>query len=246
MTSVVIVGATSAIAAATSRVYAAAGAQLFLVARDPERLDVVAADLRVRGATRVDTLAADLLACDHHPALVAAAVDACGTVDMVLIAHGVLPEQAVVERDAAAAVASLRVNLLSVIALATEFSAPLEAQGNGTLAVISSVAGDRGRQSNYVYGAAKSGVDTYMQGLRNRLYGAGVNVLTVKPGLVATPMTQHLRTTGPLWARPDDIAAGIVKAVERRRSVVYLPRYWALIMWVVRILPEPLFKRLKL
>ncbi|MEE4184834.1 MAG: SDR family oxidoreductase [Gammaproteobacteria bacterium] len=246
MTRVLIVGATSAIAAATARRYAERGAQLFLVARDPARLDIVAADLTVRGATRVDTLAADLLDYDSHGALVAAALDACQTLDVVLIAHGVLPEQGAVEATPAAALEAMHVNLLSVMSIALTLRAPLLAQGSGTLAVISSVAGDRGRQSNYVYGAAKGGLDTFLQGLRNRLWAAGVNVVTIKPGFVATPMTRHLPATGLLWSQPEVIAAGIVRAVERRASVVYLPRYWALIMWVVRLIPEFIFKRLRL
>lgn len=246
MLRVLIIGATSAIAAATARCYAARGAQLFLVARDPARLDIVAADLRVRGATRVDTLVADLRDYDGHASIVAAALDACQTLDLVLIAHGVLPEQAAVEAAPAAALETMHANLMSVMSLALELRGPLTAQGSGTLAVISSVAGDRGRQSNYVYGAAKGGLDTFLQGLRNRLWGAGVNVVTIKPGFVTTPMTQHMAATGLLWSQPEVIAAGIVRAVERRASVVYLPRYWALIMWVVRLIPEFVFKRLRL
>jgi short-subunit dehydrogenase len=246
LTKVLVIGATSAIAAATARRYAARGAQLFLVARDAARLDIVAADLRVRGATRVDTLAADLLDYDGHAGMVAAALDACQTLDVVLIAHGVLPEQEAVEATPASALQSLHTNLLSVMSVALELRAPLLAQGSGTLAVISSVAGDRGRQSNYVYGAAKGGLDTFLQGFRNRMWAAGVNVVTIKPGFVATPMTRHLSSGGILWSQPDAVAAGIVRAVERRAAVVYLPRYWALIMWVVRMIPEFIFKRLRL
>ena len=113
--------------------------------------------------------------------------------------------------------------------------------------MISSVAGDRGRQSNYVYGAAKSGLDAYLQGLRNRLFKSGVQVLTIKPGFVDSPMTAHIEGRGgALWAQPEDIAQGIVKAIEKRKDVVYLPGFWALIMLIVRSVPEWIFKRLSL
>jgi short-subunit dehydrogenase len=113
----------------------------------------------------------------------------------------------------------------------------------GTLAVISSVAGDRGRRSNYVYGASKGALSIFLDGVRSRLDRAGVQVLTIKPGFVATPMTSHLEQ-GPLFAQPAQVAKGIVKAVERRRDVVYLPAFWAVIMLVIRLVPRPLFKKL--
>ncbi|HXC65533.1 MAG TPA: SDR family NAD(P)-dependent oxidoreductase, partial [bacterium] len=120
-----------------------------------------------------------------------------------------------------------------------------EAQGRGCLAVISSVAGDRGRQSNYVYGTAKATVTAFLSGLRNRLFRSGVQVLTIKPGMVDTPMTAALKK-GPLFASADTVAAGIVRAVDKRRDVVYVPGYWRLVMGVIKALPEGVFKRLKL
>ena len=242
-----ILGAGSAIARAAARQFAAAGARLFLVARDPQRLDVIADDLRVRGALQVDVLAADLTDHDRHPEIMAAAADAMPGLDTVLIAHGVLPDQEQCESDVAAALASIDVNFLSVVSLCTLAGNELQQRGTGTLAVISSVAGDRGRQSNYVYGAAKGGVNAFLQGLRNRLWHHGVHVLTVKPGFVDTPMTAHIEDRGgPLWARPEDVAAGIIRAIEKKRNEVYLPGFWALIMWVIRSVPETVFKRLRL
>jgi short-subunit dehydrogenase len=136
---------------------------------------------------------------------------------------------------------------LSVVSLLTPLANQFASKGRGLLAVISSVAGDRGRQSNYVYGAAKSGLDAYLQGLRNRLFKSGVQVLTIKPGFVDSPMTAHIEGRGgALWAQPEDIAQGIVKAIEKRKDVVYLPGFWALIMLIVRSVPEWLFKRLSL
>jgi decaprenylphospho-beta-D-erythro-pentofuranosid-2-ulose 2-reductase len=244
---ILIIGASSAIAQSAARIYAEEGGRLFLVARDAARLDVIADDLRVRGARQVDTLAADLLEHDRHPEIIEAALDAMPELDIVLIAHGVLPDQEACQASVAATLESMDVNFLSVVSLLTPLANRLEERGGSTIAVISSVAGDRGRQSNYIYGAAKSALDTFLQGLRNRLSKAGVHVLTIKPGFVATPMTAHIEgRSGPLWASPDDIAEGIAKAIDKEKNVVYLPGFWALIMLIIRNIPESIFKKLSL
>jgi decaprenylphospho-beta-D-erythro-pentofuranosid-2-ulose 2-reductase len=247
VTDILIIGASSAIAQAVAKIYAEQGARLFLVARDPARLDVIAADLRVRGALQVDTLAADLLDHDRHPEIIEAAMDALPELDVALIAHGVLPDQPACEVSASKSVAMIDVNFISVVSLLTPLANRFAERGSGSIAVISSVAGDRGRQSNYVYGAAKSGLDAFLQGLRNRLNKSGVHVLTIKPGFVATPMTAHIEGRGgALWASAESVAAGIVKAIEKDRDVVYLPPFWALIMLIIRSIPERIFKRLSL
>lgn len=246
MQNVLILGATSAIAQATAQLLAQRGVSLFLVGRDAARLDAVADDLRVRGAGQVETLAIDLTDHDRHDEIVTAALDRYPDLDTALIAHGVLPDQKACERSAAAALESVDTNFLSVIGLVTPLATHFEQRRRGTIAVISSVAGDRGRQSNYVYGAAKSGLDTFLQGLRNRLCKAGVRVITIKPGFVATPMTAHLERSGPLWAEPHEVATGIVRALDKGADVVYLPRIWSVIMLVIRSIPEWIFKRLSL
>ena len=246
MSQVLIIGATSAIAQAVARLYAESGAKLFLVARDASRLDAVADDLRVRGAIAVDCLAADLTEYDRHPEIVAAAFDALSGLDTVLIAHGVLPDQDSCQSSVSETMLSMDINFLSVVSLLTPIANLLEEKKRGTIAVISSVAGDRGRQSNYVYGAAKSGLDAFLQGLRNRLSKAGVHVLTIKPGFVDTPMTAHIPERGLLWAQPEDVAEGIVNAIDKQKDVVYLPRFWALIMLIIRSIPERIFKKLSL
>jgi decaprenylphospho-beta-D-erythro-pentofuranosid-2-ulose 2-reductase len=243
---VLILGATSAIAQSVARLYAESGARMFLVARDAVRLDSVADDLRVRGAIAVDCLAADLTEHDRHPEIVAAAFDALSGVDTVLVAHGILPDQASCQESVADTMVSMDINFLSVVSLLTPIANRLEENKRGTIAVISSVAGDRGRQSNYVYGAAKSGLDAFLQGLRNRLSKADVNVLTIKPGFVDTPMTAHIPERGLLWAQPEDVAEGIVNAIDKQKDVVYLPRFWALIMLIIRSIPETIFKKLSL
>jgi decaprenylphospho-beta-D-erythro-pentofuranosid-2-ulose 2-reductase len=245
MLKILIVGASSAIAEATARRYAARGARLHLLARDPERLAMIARDLEVRGAAAVTTALFDASQHLDAEALLAAALTALQGIDLVLFAHGVLSDQRTCEQSVAELRAAFEINTLSTLALLTPLAAQLQTQGHGTLAVISSVAGDRGRQSNYVYGASKAALDAFLSGLRNRLARHGVQVLTIKPGFVDTPMTAGFKK-GPLWASPDTIAAGIVQAIESKRDVVYLPWFWRFIMLVIRSIPERLFKRLSL
>lgn len=239
-----IVGATSAIALEAARVMAERGDELYLVARHGERLATVAADLRTRGARRVETATWDALDLDGAEKLVAAAWDAMGGLDAALVAHGSLGDQELAERDFHEAQRELTTNFLSVVALLTPLANRMEARRSGTICVISSVAGDRGRQSNYVYGTAKAGVSTFLQGLRNRLHPAGVAVVTVKPGFVDTPMTAHLRK-GLLFASAQRVGRGVVRAMDKRRDVVYLPWFWRPVLFILRHVPEAVFKRLK-
>ncbi|MDW8371253.1 MAG: SDR family NAD(P)-dependent oxidoreductase, partial [Geminicoccaceae bacterium] len=158
---------------------------------------------------------------------------------------GTLGDQAAIARDPEATRRTLLTNFVSPAVLLTALAARLEAAGKGCLAVITSVAGDRGRASNYVYGAAKGGLSTFLEGLRHRLAGKGVHVLDIRPGPVDTPMTAHLEKGGFLWASPERVAADIDRAIARRRSVLYTPWFWRWIMLVIRLLPEPLFHRLR-
>ena len=240
-----IVGATSAIAAETARAYAASGARLFLTGRNPDRLAAVADDLRVRGASRVETAHLDLNELSRHQEIVDAAFAAFGGLDVALIAHGTLPDQSRCQDSVSETLAALAVNFTSTIALLTLVAGRFEAQGQGCIAVITSVAGDRGRQSNYVYGAAKGGVDVFLQGLRNRLHRSGVAVVTLKPGFVDTPMTAEI-PKNLLFASPRRVGRAIHRAVEARRDVVYIPWFWRPIMFLITSLPEAVFKRLRL
>ena len=245
MRKVLIMGATSAIAEAAARLFAARGDALFLIARNRTHLDAIRADLLLRGAKAVDVAELDVNALDGHAVVLEQAWSALGAVDVTLIAHGTLPDQAACQASPETAVREFTTNATSTIALATAIATRLEAQARGTLAVISSVAGDRGRASNYLYGAAKAAVTAFLGGLRQRLASKGVDVLTIKPGFVDTPMTAAFRK-GALWASPQQVATGIVRAIDRRRSVVYLPGFWRWVMLVIRHIPEPLFKRIRL
>jgi decaprenylphospho-beta-D-erythro-pentofuranosid-2-ulose 2-reductase len=245
---IAIFGATSAIATASARRWASGGHSLVLIGRDPVRLDVLADDVKARQPENEKslTICADLADLPAHAQLVERAFSALGGLDVILVAHGSLPEQAACEDSVELTLREINVNALSPISIVTLAAKRFEAAGAGVIAVISSVAGDRGRQSNYVYGAAKGMLSIFLDGLRNRLSSRGVAVITIKPGFVDTPMTAHLSPKGRLWATADQVATAIVKAVERREDVVYAPRFWRPIMFVIRHIPERIFKRMKL
>jgi short-subunit dehydrogenase len=246
MRRILIIGATSAIAEATARIFATRGDALFLVARNADRLQAIKTDLDVRGAVRTATATLDVADFAAHQAIIDQAERELGGLDTVLIAHGTLSDQGEGEKSVAALRHEFDVNALSTMALLTTLANTFEARKAGTLAVISSVAGDRGRQSNYVYGSAKAAVTAFLSGLRQRLAKSNVDVLTIKPGFVDTPMTAAIANKGALWAKPDVIATGIVHAIDKRRSVVYLPWFWQPIMLVIRHIPEFVFKKIKL
>jgi decaprenylphospho-beta-D-erythro-pentofuranosid-2-ulose 2-reductase len=243
--SVLILGATSAIAAATAREYVAKKVNFYLVARNGEKLQAVADDLKTRGAGTVATHVMDLDDTAAHAQMLEAAVKALGSIDVALIAHGVLGDQSEAEKDYSVAEAILRTNLLSAVSLCTLLGNYFEAQRGGVLAVISSVAGDRGRKSNYIYGTSKGALNIFLDGLRNRIDRHGVQVLTIRPGFVATPMTAHLKKSA-MFADPKTIGKGIVKAIKRRKDVVYLPAIWGIIMLIVRNIPRFIFKKMNM
>lgn len=245
MKRIVIIGATSAIAQACAQRWAVPGNRLFLVARNAQRLRQIADDLRARGAEAFEwPLDVDELA--GHEAMWRGACEALGEVDIALIAHGTLPDQKACEASVAESLREIRTNGVSTVALLTTMANTLERQRHGTLAVISSVAGDRGRRSNYVYGAAKAMVSSFCEGLRARLHAVGVNVLTIKPGFVATPMTAGLALPGVLTATPARVARDIDAAIAARKGVLYTAWFWFWIMLVIRSIPVAIFKRLSL
>jgi len=243
---VLVLGATSGIAQAVARVYASEGARLALVARSREHLATVAADLSVRGAEVVLQRTADLCELERHRTLVAEAEQALEGLDVVLIAHGVLPDQRACQEEPRRAVASWDVNFVSAARLMEVAAERMSAAGQGTLAVLSSVAGERGRANNYVYGAAKAALNAYASGLGQRLRGTGLTVVTVKPGPVDTPMLAGRAVNPRLVADVDVVGRRIHRALERGERVVYVPGKWRWIMAVIRALPIRLFERLKL
>jgi len=242
---VLVLGATSGIAQAVARVYAAGGARLALVARSREHLATVASDLAVRGGEVVLQRSIDLCELDRHLTLLAEAETALDGLDVVLVAHGLLPDQQACQEDPRRSVASWDVNFVSAATLMEAAAERMAAAGRGTLGVLSSVAGERGRADNYVYGAAKAALTTYASGLGHRLRGTGVTVVTLKPGPVDTPMIRGRNISPGLVADVDVVGRRIHRALERGERVVYVPGKWRWIMAVLRALPVRLFERLK-
>lgn len=242
---VLILGGTSAIALALAKRYAARGAHLHLVGRDAEKLAAACEQLRTAGAGTVDSAVQDLAELAALPTLIESAQNQLGGLDTVILAHGLLPDQARSEASWQYAVESMNINLLSPLVLLTETGNRLATAGGGQIIIIGSVAGDRGRKTNYVYGAAKGALERLAEGLRNRLHASGVNVLLVKPGFVDTPMTADLDKNF-LFAKPDQVAKSIEKSAHKNRQTVYVPGFWRLIMLIVRSIPESLFKRMSL
>lgn len=243
MKRVVIVGATSAIAKEYARLIVSSETSYVLFGRDLSKLQDLEKDLKVRGAKNVYARQFDA----SNPATAKLDINSAkamlGRIDEALIAHGVLPDQADCEVSYESAAKSFAVNLLSPIAYVTALLEEFNSMGSGSIAVITSVAGDRGRKSNFVYGAAKASLSTYLAGLRHK-YGRNrsIHILDIKPGFVDTPMTSHLKR-GPLFASPERVARDILNAVKNRRGVVYTPWFWRWIMFIIRHVPESIFNK---
>jgi decaprenylphospho-beta-D-erythro-pentofuranosid-2-ulose 2-reductase len=242
---ILVLGATSGIAEATCRIWASQGASLFLVARNAEKLAAVAADLKTRGASYIDTAVADLDDTDKHPELLAHAINSLTGMDIAYLAHGVLGDQTEAERDFNAAAQIIHTNFMAPVSLLTWLANFCVQRHAGTLAVISSVAGDRGRKSNYLYGSSKAGLSAFLGGLRNRVDREGVTVLTIKPGPTKTAMTANMPKSEK-FADPESVAESIVSAIDKRKDGLYVPFQWQPIMFIIRNIPERIFKKLNL
>lgn len=246
--SILILGGTSGIGVALARRFAARGARLVLAGRREHALQDQAVDLRVRGAAGVTVQGYDAAEVASLPGLFERALaDLDGELDGVVLAHGVLIDGPSEPLDLDEIRRVVDVNFTSAVALLELAAAYFEPRGRGWIVGVSSVAGDRGRQSNYWYGSTKAGLTALLSGLRNRLAPAGVHVLTVEPGFVDTPMLQgRPGATSPLVASPDRVAGDILRALDRRRDVLYTPWFWRWIMAGVGAIPEPWFKRMRL
>ena len=241
----VIVGATSAIAHEVARNFAKAGNELHLLARDADKLGIVKEDLLGRGLETAHTYVADVCDRDELSKSIDAILSGDSPIDVLFIGHGVLPDNDLVTNDIEAFEQQLSVNFTSVVSIIIAFKKRFVKQRAGTIAVIGSVAGDRGRKSNYAYGTAKAAVATFLGGLRNELSDKGVSVLTIKPGFVDTPMTADL-DKGLLFASAEKVAAEIANAIEKKRDLLYTPFFWRFIMGIICLIPEKIFKRLSI
>jgi decaprenylphospho-beta-D-erythro-pentofuranosid-2-ulose 2-reductase len=239
---VVILGALSAMATEIARIYAARGADLVLLGSSAERLADSSADLRVRGAGKIKTVAIDLSAPSSYEGVIGECAAELGGIDVLVLAYGKLGDQARAGSDLRHAAEILSTNFTS--AALWLLAAARRVSEQGTIAVFSSVAGDRGRRSNYVYGSAKGGLAVLAQGMAHELASTGPRIIIVKPGLIITPMTEGMRRSGPLWTGAGRAARIVVDAIDRKRGpVVYVPGFWRWIMLIVRLVPTPLFHR---
>jgi decaprenylphospho-beta-D-erythro-pentofuranosid-2-ulose 2-reductase len=246
---ILVLGATSGMAEACCRIWAERGESLFLVGRNAEKLAAVAADMRTRGAAYVDSAVANLDETAMHPELLAQAINSLAGLDIAFVPLGVLGDQAQAERNFEHAAQILHTNFVSAVSLLTWLANYCVQRHSGTLAVVSSVAGDRGRKSNYVYGSSKAGLTAFLGGLRNRVDREGVKVITIKPGPVKTAMTAGMKGSEK-FADVEKVAAAMVKAIDgglaKGPDVLYVPGIWRVIMAVIRLVPERVFKRMNL
>lgn len=242
---ILIIGATSAIAQAAAKLFAEKNDDLLLVGRNAQHLEAMVTDLRLRGKGNINYQVLDFNELDKHAQMLANAESQLKEIDVALIAYGSLPDQKACEASFEKTAEELNTNFISVVSLLTMLANYFERKKKGAIAVITSVAGDRGRQSNYVYGAAKGGLSLFLQGLRNRLTKSNVQVLTVKPGFVDTPMTKDFKK-GILWSSPDFVAKMIVDGIDKKRSVIYVPFFWRYIMMIIKSIPEKIFSRMSL
>jgi decaprenylphospho-beta-D-erythro-pentofuranosid-2-ulose 2-reductase len=240
---VLILGAGSGIAQATARLYAGEGAVIGLAGRNIERLAAIADDLRARGAAEVDTFDVDFT-MPAVPSKLALMADRLGGLDHVILAYGVLGEQARAEQDPDMAQSIIDVNFRSAAAWCLAVADRLQQQGSGSLVVLGSVAGDRGRRSNYIYGAAKAGLATLVEGISHRFAATGPRAVIVKPGPTDTAMTAAMPKGGPLWATPETVAAVVRKAADNGGPIVYAPARWRLIMAIIRMIPAAIFNKM--
>lgn len=243
---VLIIGATSNIAHEVGKLFVNKKANLYLVGRDKEKIDRIANDYQVRGAS-VHTACADLADVSIQRDWINEAFKAYRGYDYILIAYGTLPNQLECEKNPQKAVEEIDNNFTSVASICLQLVQVISQSSipHAVLGVITSVAGDRGRQSNFIYGAAKGGLSLFLQGLRNRVFKQGIQVLTIKPGFVDTSMTAHIKK-GILFVKPAVVAKGIVRGMIRRKDVIYVPGFWRAIMCIIKSIPEFIFKRLSL
>jgi hypothetical protein len=245
MKNILIIGATSAIASATGRIWASQGESFYLVGRNKTKLSAIRDEFHKLGAHEITTHVSDLADTTQHKNVITQAFTTFDEIDIVLIAYGTLADQRVSEVDFSLAFEQLHTNAISTMSLLTYIAQYFEQQKHGTIAAISSVAGDRGRQSNYVYGTAKGALTIFLEGLRHRLHKCNVNVLTIKPGLVDTPMTKDFQKSF-LWTTDHKIAKDIVKGIRKKKAEIYTPWFWKFIMLILTHLPRSIYNRTNL
>lgn len=243
---ILIIGATSAVAMAYAREQAEKKTNFYLLGRTEEKLKIIQQDLEARGAKQVEVAVADLSDVNEHELLINNSFKQLKRIDVVLVAHGTLPDQKKCQVDVERAVSEFHINGTCTLSLLSHIANAMERQKTGTLAVITSVAADRGRSSNYLYGSAKAAVSTFVEGLRGRLYKSNVHVLEIKPGFIDSPMTNGLDLPRLLLSTPEKIASIISNAIVKKKNCIYAPFYWWFILTVIKSIPRSIFKKLSI
>ncbi|QRG70279.1 SDR family oxidoreductase [Brevibacillus choshinensis] len=242
---ILIIGATSGIAKSIAYQYAKQNHSLILAGRDHGEMERLASDIRIRHRVPVCVKKYHAEAYDEHSGFFASCLEEPGMLGGMILAYGYMEDHQSAQADFRLAKQIIEVNFLSCVSILETAARYFEQERSGFIAVISSVAGDRGRQSNYIYGSSKGALSVYLQGLRSRLFASGVHVVTIKPGFVDTQMTYGLKGLF-LLAKPQDAAKKICLAIQKGQEIVYVPGFWAFIMMIIKVMPERFFKRLKL
>jgi len=243
MRNIIILGATSGISQAVAKELLADDVCFHLVARDAEKLKVVANDLVSRGCHSTKSYLLDFNSMSGHANLVDDILEGVDSIDLLFLCYGIMFSQQECEANSIKAIEQVTSNYTSAVSLLVLFSERMLEQQYGTIAVVTSVAGDRGRKSNFIYGSAKAGLATYLEGLRYKLHDKGINVLTIKPGFIDTPMTAEIKK-GALWASTEQAAKYIVKGIAKRKSIIYVPPFWFFIMMIIKLIPSFIFRKL--
>lgn len=245
MKKILIFGATSLIAEKCCKIWAKKNYELFLVGRDLDRLKIISTDLKIRYSTKINIFQSDLIEIKNHEKCFLAALKILKKFDIILLAHGSLSNEDKARNEIDYALEELELNALSFISLLILASKYLEITGGGIIALLSSVAGERGKSSNYLYGSAKSMINTYCSGMRQWYFNSNISIVTINLGFVDTPMTKNFKKNF-LWSSADKVAAKIIKAIDKKRDIVYIPKFWFIILFIIKAIPENIFKRIKL
>lgn len=246
MKTIIIFGANSAMAKAWARLIADQNCQLILAGRNQAELEKNANDIQLRSnGPKPDVVGFDSQKTEAHGPMMQAVIKKHAVIDEAYLFFGAMSDQTKAQKEFQLAQEMMVTNYVGTASILEIVAAQMEKQKKGLIVGVSSVAGDRGRQSNYIYGSSKAAMSTYLQGLRNRLYHAGVHVMTVKPGFVDSPMTSHLKK-GLLMVSPQVFAKGLKKAVRQKKNQVYIPWFWQWIMFIIKSIPEQVFKKLKM
>lgn len=243
MKNFLVLGASSLIVQETLELLAKPDVKFYLVGRNEAKLNIVKAHLESVGQSSIFVETADLCNFDRYQQIFDNSIQTMGNVDCLFVGYGILPNQQELEQDMSKIVENFNINALGVILFVSLVANYFEQRGSGSIVVISSVAGDRGRRSNYFYGSAKASITVFLQGLRHRFAKKNIKVITIKPGLVDTPMTSHLEKN-LLFASAEKVAKDIFSAISRNKEIVYTPWFWRYIMAIIRLLPEKIFKKL--